>query len=355
MTNTESQTTRRRLLKALAVLSGAALPAAAAQVTPRRAARIAVVLPRRSPYPALAETFMTGLTGSLDGQHVTVSAVQTGPAPRAAAEAARTALRDSPDLLVLLGDGLTRAAQPALLERPTPVLAAEFGVQRPDLHQPAPLALTVSLHSWEAEWAHARTLARHAGVYLLISHLDSGYDLPFAVTSGLQAGRGVLSGTALFDPAAPDHAALVRQVRESGAAHVHVLASGTGAATVGALRRAGFSVSAGGLTAPDLNVPRALAAASTSLLPVQALGFDTGRWISAALTGPLTPSAVHTALACAAVTGTRGTLSVDAHGVLRAPLTLLGAGKPQVLTPPNLLQLEPAGLRSGWLHTYLHA
>ncbi len=354
MTNTQPQTTRRRLLKALAALSGAALPAAAAQVTPRRAARVAVMLPRHSLYPALAGTFMAGLTSSLDGQHVTLSTVQTGPTPRAALEAARAALRDSPDLLVLLGDGLTLAAQPALQERPTPVLAAEFGVQRPDLHRPAPLALTASLHSWEAEWAHARTLARHAGVYLLISHLDSGYDLPFAVTGGLQAGRGTLSGTALFDPAVPDHATLVRQIRESGATHVHVLASGTGAATVVALRHAGFSVSAGGLTAPDLTVPRALAA-TAGLPPVQALGFDIGRWIGAALTGPLTPATIHTALACATVTGTRGTLSVDAHGVLRAPLTLLGAGQPQPLTAPDLLRLEPAGLRSGWLHTYLHA
>ncbi len=354
MTNTQPQTTRRRLLKVLAALSGAALPAAA-QAAPRRAARVAVVLPRRSPYPAMAGTFMAGLTGSLDGQHVTLSTVQTGPTPRAVVEAARAALRDSPDLLVLLGDGLTHAAQPALLERPTPVLAAEFGVQRPDLHRPAPLALTASLHSWEAEWAHARTLARQGGVYLLISHLDSGYDLPFAVTSGLQAGRGTLSGTTLFDPAAPDHAALVRQIRESGAAHVHVLASGTGAATVEALRRAGFSVSAGGLTAPDLNVPRALAHASSGLSPVQALGFDTGRWISAALSGPLNPTTIHTALACATVTGSRGTLNVDGHGVLRAPLTLLGAGKAQPLTSPSLLTLEPAGLRSGWLHTYLHA
>lgn len=347
-----NQATRRRLLKVLAAFGGAAVPAAA-QAAPRRAVRVAVMLPQRSLYPALSESFMAGLNGSLDGQHVNLSTVRTGPTPQAAVDAARAALRETPDLLVLLGDGLTRAVQPALLDRPTPVLSAEFGVQRSDLHHPVPLALTVSLHTWEAEFAHARTLAAKP-THLLLSHLDSGYDLPFAFTSGLQAGRGTLTGVTVFDPAAPDHARLVRLVRQAGAAHVHVQASGSGATTVQAMRQAGFTVSVGGLTAPELTAPRALAA-SGQMNPIQALGFDTGRWISAALGTALNPVSLHTALACATVTGARGTLSVDGHGVLRAPLHLSAGRGAQPLKSPNLAQLEPADLRSGWLHTYLHA
>lgn len=376
-----SSPTRRGLLKTLAALGALSVTgtgaAAAVKTPPGRLLRVAVILPRASRYPDMAAQFQRGLQAALQGQPVQLATYSTGPLPREAQVATRAALEAGADLLILLGDGLSSTVQTALDGQAVPIIAAEIGASMPGLHlRPAPLTVTLSLHAWEAEWAHGAHLARAntRPLHLLISQLEAGYDLPYAFSSGYAAAGGRLTGTTLFDDQRPDVAALVDQVRRHGAKAVHVIASGTGAPVAAACQRAGLDVTVGGLTAPGHAFPSALAAASqlsaqtqsavTSRDPLAVLGYDAGRWLSAALAAlpsgaAPAPLGLQAALLHTPLTGARGLLQADGHGQLRAPLLLRRAGKPDLaLAAPAQARPEfhrPDGLRSGWLYTYLHA
>lgn len=377
--------TRRGLLKTLAALGALSMTgtegALAARASAARPLRVAVIVPSASQYPQLAQQFQRGLEAALGGQAVKLTTYPTGPLPKAAQATTRSALEAGTDLLILLGDGLSGSVREVLYAQPVPVLAAELGAYLPDAQpQTAPLTATISLQAWEAEWAHGAHLARSGTpkLHLLISQLDSGYDLPYAFSSGFTGAGGTLTGTTIFNEMRPDLEALSAEVRRSGAGAVHVLASGKGDGVVAALLRAGFRVTTGGLTAPtrQKNVDSALAAAPSRLSadakallggatdPILLLGYDTGRWLSTALTQlpagtPASGLTLYAALAHTPVQGARGLLQADQRGLLRAPLLLSRSNGTQLaLTAPNPNRPEfhrEGGLRSGWLYTYLYS
>ncbi|GAA0501899.1 hypothetical protein [Deinococcus depolymerans] len=371
---TAAPATRRGLLKTIAALGVAGLTGAPlARASAPALTRVALIAPRRSHYPGLTTAFQDGLQAALRRQPVQLTTHLTGPLPREARAAVQTALEGGTDLLILLGDGLQTAVRDVLQGQAVPVIAAEPGARLPGpgVHA-APLTVTVSLQAWEAEWAHGAHLARTGEpLHLLISALDSGYDLPYAFTAGFTSGGGPLTGTTVTDGSDP--ATLLRTVRQSGARAVHLLSSGGGADLARTLVNAGLRVTAGGLSAPAVQalVPTALGARHhhPSLRaplgtdrpdPFLTLGFDTGQWIAAALqAAPAAPPLTrHAALLQATVTAARGPLRADAQGLLRAPLLLRTPGRPDLtLAPPapGRPELQPGELRSGWLHTYLHA
>ncbi|SMB83905.1 ABC transporter substrate-binding protein [Deinococcus hopiensis] len=379
-----SRSTRRGLLKSLGALSalalgglGAAAPVAAVPAP----LRVALIVPRRSPYPGFATHFEEGLTRALRGSGVVLSLFQTGALPREAQQAARDALDGGAQLLVTLGDGLTAALHPLLTARPVPLIAAEIGVlmPRPGGAATPPLTVTTSLHAWEAEWAHGAHLARSGAgpLHLLISMLDAGYDLPYAFTAGFVQTGGNLTGTTLID--APTErrtpSELAALACQSGAGAVHVLASGGAPGVIQACRTAGLRVTAGGLSVPPgtAGVLQALAAGSGQARPewqaalgrapgpLTTLGFDTGLWLRHALAAAPghTPLALIAALASTPFDGARGAMKPDAQGRLIAPLflsaggTTLQATRPLTRPPAHHPGLDP--VRSGWLQTYLHA
>jgi len=373
--------TRRGLLKTLAALGalsvtgGAPSALAAPSATPRLPLRVGLVLPARSLYPDLGAAFTRGVRAGAPGQAVELLTYSTGPLPREAAQAAQAALDDGCEALILLGDGLAAALAGLLHARPVPVLAAELGALLPGTHRPAPLTVTLSLRTWEAEWGHGQALARSASgaaVHLLMSDVEAGYDLPYAFSAGFTAAGGTLAGSTVFASRRPDVAGAVDAVRVSGARAAHVLASGQGAEVILALQQAGLSVTKGGLTAPGLaGVPSVLAApsradglASAALgddagHPGAQLGFDAGRWMVAGLSSlPATAGALaqYSGLMHAAVPGARGPLRANESGLAGTPLWRRGGGlpdKPLADGPAGLHRGED--LRSGWLYTYLHA
>lgn len=372
---TAAPATRRGLLKTIAALGVAGLTGTPiARANAPALTRVALIAPRRSHYPGLTTAFQDGLQAALRRQPAQLTTHLTGPLPREARAAAQAALEGGADLLILLGDGLPAAVRDVLQGQAVPVIAAEPGARLPGpgVHA-APLTVTVSLQAWEAEWAHGAHLARTGEpLHLLISALDSGYDLPYAFTAGFTSSGGQLTGTTVTD--ATDPATLLRTVRHSGARAVHLLSGGSGADLARTLMHAGLRVTAGGLSDPAVQalVPTALGARHhhPSLRaslgtdrpdPFLTLGFDTGQWIAAALqVAPASAPALtrHAALLQATVTAARGTLQADAQGLLRAPLLLRTPGRPDLSLPSpshGRPELQLGELRSGWLHTYLHA
>lgn len=374
--------TRRGLLKTLAAL-GALGATGLTTAAPRPAAttplRVAVIVPRASRYPGLSAQFRRGLDAATASHPMHLQAHVTGPLPHEARATVNAALEGGAQALILLGDGLAAAARDVLAARPVPVLAAELGARLPDAHAtPAPLTVTLTLRAWEAEWAHGAHLARSrvGPLHLLISRLDSGYDLPYAFSVGLTGAGGTLTGTTIFDEAHPDPVALNAAIRAAGARAVHVQCSGGAHALTAALARAGLKVSVGGLSSPGRPAfPSALGGAPSRLTPaaqarlgagrpdpLAALGYDAGTWLTTALAQlratHRTPLALHAALAHTAFTGTRGTLQPDGHGQVRAPLLLSRPGQADLaLTSPETARTEfrLGELRSGFIHTFLHA
>lgn len=375
MTDTSAPPTRRGLLKTLTALGVLGMTGAAPALTPApmvRRLRVAVIVPRHSRYPGLSAQFQRGLEAALKDQPAQLTFFPTGPLPREAQATARTALETAPDLLVVLGDGLAEELRSLLHAHAVPVLAAELGARRPGA-APLPLTLTLSLHAWEAERAHGEYLARSGTrrLHLLLSHHDAGYDLSYAFSSGYVGAGGILSGTTLFDDVQPATAALLAEVQRSGARAVHILASGAGAEVMKAFQRSGLQVTIGGLTAPGERhrAPAALAALPEAPAqarlgtadPIAVLGYDAGRWLTAALIQlpagqPVNALTLHAALTHAPVQGARGLLQADARGLLRAPLWLSRTGQSGVpLAASARTEGQSAdGLRSGWLQTYLY-
>lgn len=382
---------RRSLLKALA----AALPLAitgtvGAQVQAARPSmrplRLALVAPASGGPANLTEPFVRGLTPVLRRTDTELSIHLTGPRLKQISAATQAALSARPDALIALGDGLARLMQPALAAAPLPVIAAEVGARMPDSGAALPLTLTTSLHAWEAEWMHGSLLGqRGRPTHLLMSLLESGYDLPFAFTAGLSSARGLLTGTTIVNGAETySPTALAQLVRDSGAAHMHLIASDlTNAPEIlRACTRLGLQVTVGSLTAgaysralswPDsasavgISSARELgqpgweqSAQATPSQTLTALGYDTGLWIAAAaqhLT-QITPVSLVAALSGVQVAGVRGALNMDASGLLRAPLHLQDAGgrqTPLACAPTThpLLTAHRTGLRSGWIEPYL--
>lgn len=378
--STLPQATRRGLLKTLAVLGPAALAgggSALAAPTPAAPLRAALLLPSRSGCPHFAQAFEQGFRQGCVAPGVTLELHSTGPTPRQAQAAARQALEGAPQVLVSLGDGLSEQLTPVLTGRNVLHLNAEVGVlmARP-LHR-HPLTLTTSLHAWEAEWALGAHLGRSGrkSVHLLFSLLDSGYDLPYAFTAGLQSAGGQVRGTILLD--APDSPAeaqrVVASLRAQDVQAVHVLASEGAPALLSACRRAGLEVSSGGLglgngTPPGvlgaLGAPRQLSVAAGQPPRNQALfalGFDTGTWLSRALEAgtPRLPLALLAAMSAQTFTGARGPVTPDAQGHLIAGLfhsggqgAALDPHRPAPTHPGVVAQTQAA--RSGWLTTFLH-
>ncbi|UQN09590.1 hypothetical protein [Deinococcus sp. QL22] len=380
---------RRSLLKAFAaVLPLAVTGTAGAQMQAirplARPLRVALVAPASGSPVALTGPFVHGLTPVLRRAGIELSLHLTGPRTKQIVQAAHTALAQRPDALIALGDGLARLMQPALETATLPVIAAEVGARMPDAERPLPLSLSASLQAWEAEWMHGALLGQQgAPVHLFISVLESGYDLPFAFSAGLTSVRGHLTGTTILNGQSAAGAA--RAAQQSGAAHVHLLASEwAGAADfVQSCTRLGLGVSVGGLTAGSprraLSLPDAASAGALSAAKelgqtgwkqglhaapthaLTALGYDIGLWISAAAQ-PLTQftaQALFGSLASVQVAGVRGLLSVNSAGQLRAPLRLQEAsGRQSVLdgvpTMHPLLVAHRTGLRSGWIQPYLH-
>ncbi|MBZ9713549.1 hypothetical protein [Deinococcus multiflagellatus] len=348
---------RRSLLKAAAVLPALLGPARAALPGPRPL-RLAVLLPAHESLPGFTAAFLAGLQGPLQAAGAGLQVTRSGPGPAQLRRAAAQALAGAPDALITLGDGvpelLGEALPPGL-----PVIAAGPGAA--PTRRPARAGLLgASLHAWEAEWLMGAELARRAQpTFLLISPLDSGYDLPFAFSQGLARG-GKLVGSAVLDPAAGPQAlgTQLRAARESGARHLHLQDSAQMHAALvrRAAQRLGLSLSVDSL---GHGAEQVRAQTAQGLHPAAALGQDVGRWLaqaSAALPA-LSPLGLVAALSGASFQGARGHLQVTPDGLLRAPLALVTPGR----APQPLAQRPPAGalldtaLRSGHLYAFPHA
>ena len=379
--STPPQATRRGLLKTLAVLGPVALAGGGSALAAPMPAplRVALLLPGRSACPQFAEAFEQGFRQGCAARNVMLSLHRTGPTPRQAHAAATQALGDAPEVLVSLGDGLGEQLTPVLAGRDVLHLNAEVGVLMARPQHRHPLTLTTSLHAWEAEWALGAQLGRsgRSEVHLLFSVLDSGYDLPYAFTAGLQSAGGRVTGTTVLGGAdsldKAQHA--VQALRDQGVRNVHVVASEGAPVLLGAFRRAGLQVSASGLSLRDGASPGVLGAlgspAQLSVVaarpfgnsPLFALGFDTGTWLGRALDAgaPHLPLALLAAMATQKFTGARGEVVPDAQGHLiaglfqsgqRAGTSLQTLRRPAVSHPGVVAQTQAA--RSGWSTTFLH-
>jgi hypothetical protein len=374
-----AQATRRGLLKTLAVLGPVFLGGggvAAAVSAPKLAPlSVALLLPERSPYPQFAQAFERGFRQGCAAQEMTLRRYSTGPGPRQVQAAAREALASAPQVLVTLGDGLGETLTPVLAQRDVLHLNAEVGVLMARPQHRHPLTLTTSLHAWEAEWALGASLA-HSGqkeVHLLFSILDSGYDLPYAFTAGLQSAGGQVTGTTLLGEmdTRAEAQRVVQGLQAENVRTVHVVASEGAPALLAALRQAGMRVSASGLglgagapagTVGALGSPVQLsgvAAQASQTSPLFALGFDTGAWLSRALEAgtPHLPLALMAAMSTQKFTGVRGPVVPDLQGHLTAALHQMG-GQPGSLqrplaTHPGVIAQTQAP-RSGWQNTFLH-
>ncbi|PTA68504.1 hypothetical protein [Deinococcus arcticus] len=362
---------RRNLLKAVAALP-ALLGGAQAATIPARRLRVAALVPQHEALPGFTAAFLAGLeTALLPGAALLVT--RSGPRPTELRQAAGVALRAGPDVLVTLGDGV---AELVATELPAglPVIAAGPGAA-PTRRPTRAGLLGASLHAWEGEWLMGQHLApRRTPTFLLISALDSGYDLPFAFASGLEAGGGQLLGSAVLDPQLAGGAlrAAVAAAQAAGARHLHLQDSAQvqTADVLRAARQLGLSVSVGSLgtgaaqvrsAAPSATpLPAALRRAAGALAshPAAALGHDVGTWLSrgAAQLPHLTPLGLTAALSTGPVRGLRGELLVTPDGLLRAPLVLETPGHaPQPLRRLPHTALNAQGLRSGHLYAFPHA
>ncbi|WP_221090843.1 twin-arginine translocation signal domain-containing protein [Deinococcus aquaedulcis] len=348
---------RRSLLKAAAVLP-ALLGTGRAALPGPRPLRLAVLLPVHESLPGFTAAFLAGLQPPLHAAGASLQVTRSGPGPAQLRRAAAQALAAAPDALITLGDGvpelLGEALPPGL-----PVIAAGPGAAPTRWPARAGL-LGASLHAWEAEWLMGAELARRARpTFLLISPLDSGYDLPFAFSQGLARGGRLVGSAVLGAPLGPQAlSAQLQAARARGARHLHLQDSAQAHAAL--VRRAaqalGLSLSVGSL---GHGAEQVRAQTADGLHPAAALGQDVGNWLAqaAAALPAVTPLGLVAALGGAAFRGTRGDLHVTPDGLLRAPLALVTPGRaPQPLAHrPPAGDLLGAGLRSGHLYAFPHA
>ena len=406
---------RRTVLKSLALTVaasysgvGAARVAAAGESAALRPLRVGVLLPAATRSPELAERYLAGLKLALSVPGVQlVSRAVARPAELEAA--ARDLLtREGVQVLVALGDGLQTTLRALAEQHHTPLIVSELGGLMPRGESGSAFVFSNSLQLWQAQWALGAWSVRHLGrqVQVVTSLLESGYDLPYAFASGVEAAGGTVLHTSFADSFAgqPQSAQVLGRSRELQPDHVHFIASeaasldfvaaygrslhhlhtpltASGLALGEALRPVGGSrgVRTALTWAADLDSPtnRAFVQAYQRVSgrpadALAALGFETGGWIVQAQTAVqgqhAQTQAWLKAFAAARLHSPRGEITVDAQHRAQAPLYLRLSGirggqlvhtlAGQLAAPPaqhRALQALLEAPRTGWLATYLHA
>ncbi|SFE04258.1 ABC transporter substrate-binding protein [Paracidovorax konjaci] len=207
-TSTTVQLGRRGFLgtsvsTAATVACTATVPALAAQVPQRSAARtVGVLLPESSRYPALAAEFLAGLDAGTEASGLPPPAwlpMPYGRSPQAALRQARAAV-ESGSVGALAGWLPVQTARelvPLLESRQVPFLASDTGADRVPEHRftPSPWLIPHTLELWQSCAVLGREAPRRWGhrAVLCMGFLESGYDFPHAFRRAFEAAGGTVS------------------------------------------------------------------------------------------------------------------------------------------------------------------
>ena len=358
--------TRRQLLRAAAVLAGAAAlplapaakaaagPAPATAQTTRAALKVGVLVPTSTIYPQLGAELLEGLGFAFEqaGQGAELLPQDVGLGVGLVAGAAeQLLLEEQADLLVaMVNPDVAATLHPLLAERQAVMLNAVTGANVARRDDVSPYLFSHSLSSWQASWAlggwAAKTLGRRAAVAM--SLYDSGFDAQYAFRLGFEeaGGKILLTHVTHLPPDEPDPASLVAPLTAQRLDFVYAAYCGQPAVDfVRAYADAGLAGRphlVGGAFLTDEQVLPAqgraalgirTAAPWSSALPLAEnrsfvddyqkaragqlpssfalLGFETGRLIAGALAAAGDPGALRDALAEARLDGPRGAVAMN--------------------------------------------
>jgi branched-chain amino acid transport system substrate-binding protein len=216
MTHDQSRRhSRRTFLKTAAFTSSvlavpALIPAAQASAAAPVAklalalrARVGILLPQVSQYPALSQNFLNGLSLAFGGpQREGAISLETNVVAAGAQQSQiETALgdllsRQSPDLVLgIMRPEVSAGIRALLAKQGRTLVTTGLSATVPEALKSSPWVIDYSLPYWQSSWALGFWAAQNVGKRAAILHsfFESGYDASFAFSSGFQAGGGAIT------------------------------------------------------------------------------------------------------------------------------------------------------------------